>query len=85
MIKVLIYILLIYIGYRVLKSIMCPSGSKAWRSRGDTGNVDDIMIKDPVCGVYFPKKDGICINSGEGDICFCSTECRDNYLNSRSK
>lgn len=85
MIKILIYIVLIYIGYKVIKFIMAPSDSSAGGSRRDTGPVDDIMIKDPVCGVYFPKKDGICINSGGGEICFCSTECRDSYLKSHSK
>jgi uncharacterized protein len=85
MIRLLIYILLIYIGYKVIKSIMGTSDSSAGRSPRDTGPVDDIMIKDPVCGIYFPKKDGICLNVDGNEVCFCSTECKDKFLNSHSK
>lgn len=84
MIKILIYILLIYIVYKVFRSIMAPSGSSTTRSHGETGAVDDIMIKDPVCEIYFPKKDGICLDIDGNEVCFCSKECRDKYLKTRS-
>jgi YHS domain-containing protein len=84
MIKILIYILLIYIVYKVFRSIMAPSGSSTTRSNGETGAVDDIMIKDPVCEIYFPKKDGICLDIDGNEVCFCSKECRDQYLKTRS-
>lgn len=82
MIKLLIYILLIYIAYKVFRSIMAPSGSSAKRGYGETGAADDIMIKDPVCEIYFPKKDGVCLNIDGKEVCFCSSECRDKYLKS---
>ena len=85
MIKILIYILLIYIGYRVIKSIMAPSDFSTGRSHRDTGPVDDIMIKDPVCEIYFPKKDGVCLNFDGNEICFCSRECRDKFIDLHTK
>jgi uncharacterized protein len=83
MIKILIYILLIYIVYKVFRSIMAPSGDSTRKGYGETGAADDIMIKDPVCEIYFPKKDGVCLNLDGNEICFCSNECRDKYLKSR--
>jgi len=80
MIKILIYILLIYIVYKVFRSLVTPSGSSAMRSDGETGSFDDIMIKDPVCEVYFPKKDGIYLNNKGNEHYFCSKECRDKFL-----
>jgi hypothetical protein len=49
-----------------------------------TGRIDDLMIKDPQCGVYFPRRDGIALKSGGEDLLFCSPECRDKYLAARS-
>ncbi len=80
MIRILIYILLIYIVYKVFRYLMTPSGSSVTKSDGETGSFDDIMIKDPVCEVYFPKKDGIYLNNNGNEIYFCSKECRDKFL-----
>jgi len=85
MIKILIYLLLIYIVYKVLRSLVTPAESSARRSYGERGAVDDIMIKDPVCEIYFPKKDGICINVDGNEVCFCSKECRDKFIGLKSK
>lgn len=85
MIKILIYILLIYIVYKVFRSLVAPSGSSAMRSNQETGSFDDVMIKDPVCEVYFPKKDGIYLNNNGNEIYFCSKECRDKFLDLQSK
>ena len=82
MIKLIIYILLIYVAYRVIKGWTAPSVSTERREERDAGTVDDIMIKDPVCGVYFPKRDGIYLKADGRDMYFCSSECRDKFLNS---
>jgi YHS domain-containing protein len=85
MIRILIYILLIYIVYKVFRSLVTPSGSSAMRSDEETGSFDDIMIKDPVCEVYFPKKDGIYLNKNGYELYFCSEECRDKFIDLQSK
>jgi YHS domain-containing protein len=48
------------------------------------GQIDDIMVKDPFCDVYFPKREGIHLNINGEDLYFCSTECRDKFIASRS-
>ena len=81
MIKLIIYILLIYLAYKVIKGLTAPSVSKERKEERDAGSVDDIMIKDPVCGVYFPKRDGIYLNADGRDMYFCSSECMDKFVN----
>jgi hypothetical protein len=54
-------------------------------NRRQAGRIDDVMIKDPQCGVYFPRRDGIVLKSGGDDLLFCSPECRDKYLAARSE
>jgi len=84
-IKILLYILLIYIVYKVFRSLVTPSGSSTTRSHGGADSFDDVMVKDPVCEVYFPKKDGIYLNNNGNEIYFCSKECRDKFLDLQSK
>jgi YHS domain-containing protein len=45
-----------------------------------TGEIDDVMVKDPFCGIYFTKRDGVHLNIEGEDLYFCSKECIDNFL-----
>ena len=84
--RFLIIIALVYIFYRVLKSWMLKntSISGAGGSGQTSGEVADIMVKDPYCQVYFPQRKGIRLRHGGQDILFCSKECRDKYIAERN-
>ena len=43
--------------------------------------VDDVMVQDPVCGVYFPMNKAITLHRDGRAIHFCGTACRDRFLN----
>jgi len=45
-----------------------------------TGKIDDVMVKDPYCEIYFAKKDGVPLNIKGKDVYFCSKECKDKFL-----
>lgn len=45
--------------------------------------VDDIMIKDPFCETYFPKRDGVHLHFEGEDLIFCSAQCRDGFLSEK--
>ena len=79
--RILILILLVYLGYRAVKTLV-DSGSTDRRvqEKETPGVVDDVMVKDPICETYFPKKDGVkAVIKGE-TVYFCSEKCRDAYL-----
>jgi len=85
MIKILILVALGYLAYRFLKSWMFPNKlSPGGVAPHSAGQIDDIMVKDPFCETYFPKRDGVHLKSGGQDLYFCSTNCRDQYLTERS-
>jgi YHS domain-containing protein len=42
--------------------------------------VDDEMIRDPECGIYFPQRSAVALDQRHQVLYFCSTECRDRYL-----
>jgi len=79
--RLLILLGIIYIIYRALKSWMVQSGESQQTIISKTsGEIDDIMIKDPLCEIYFPKKDGVHLRADGKDLYFCSDTCRDKYV-----
>ena len=84
--RLLILAILGVIVYRVAKYILGGSG----QGRVDTGygppeQVDDVMVRDPVCGIHFPKRDGVTVHTSQEVLYFCSNKCRDSYLAQQSK
>ncbi len=79
--RFLILCLLIYVGYRALKALVLPRGSSSTaRMEEGPARVDDVMVKDPFCQTYFPKRSGIKESIQGETLYFCSTACRDSYL-----
>ena len=83
-------ILLIIIAYLVYR------GAKSWVMRnlqapgpGQNGSrhpsIDDVMVKDPVCGIYFPQREGVALKRGGQTFLFCSAACRDRFLDEQKR
>ena len=60
MIRLILFIGLIYIGFKIFKlwgrlnaAINRTVPGRAKRE------IDDVMVKDPYCQVYFPKRNGV--------------------------
>ena len=84
--RLLILLGVIYLCYRALKSWMLQGRSSQKTVFGNTaGEIDDVMIKDPFCEIYFPKKDGVHLRIDGKDLYFCSKECRDKFVEKYSK
>ena len=84
--RLLIFLALLYLGYRALKSWMTStSSSKTATYDKPAGEIDDVMVKDPFCEVYFPKRNGIQLVIEGQELFFCSTECRDKYIELHSR
>jgi len=81
MARLFIYILLIYFGYLIFKSLgkhlLGMGGHGIHReSSGDSAE----MIKDPQCGAYFLRQRGFPGEVRGKTVYFCSEECRDTYI-----
>ena len=85
MIRIIILIVAGYLLYRAVKSWMLPTSSKRSVSRKNTTEIDDVMIKDPFCEAYFPKRNGVHLNLDGKDLYFCSSQCRDAFAASYSE
>ena len=81
MIKIIVFIAVVYIGFRLLKSwIVKHITFSQTGTNQPSGEIDDIMIQDPVCQVYFPKRSGVHFKQNDKDLYFCSPECRQRYI-----
>ena len=85
MIRFIILAVVTYVFYRALKSWMFPASDSSKSVSGkDTGKIDDIMIKDPFCEAYFPKRNAVHLNFGGEDLYFCSNACKDQFIAAQS-
>ncbi|MBL0701165.1 MAG: YHS domain-containing protein [Desulfosarcina sp.] len=87
--KLLIFLALIYFGFRMLKSGLQRTGNIKNNARkkadygGVAGEIDDVMVQDPFCKVYFPKRDAYRLRYDGTDLYFCSEECKDKFIKSK--
>ena len=80
-IKTLIYFALGYLVYKFVKSLVAPKAQPSRKVRQQSaGQIDDVMIKDPYCETYFPEREGIHLKFDGKEFVFCSTGCRDKFL-----
>ena len=77
MIRLLIWSLLIYIGYRVILSL---GGGKKAQPDAARGRVDAAAThRDPVCGVYISEEDAVVGKLNGQRHYFCSVACLEKY------
>lgn len=85
--RLIVIALLIYLLYKGIKPWITPPADgmagHTGHDNGRAGDLDDVMVKDPYCDVYFPKRTGIHLKFEGEDLYFCSEHCRDRFLESR--
>ena len=72
---------MIGVGYGVYRSLRSWIVQAQLRQTGnpDQDHIEDVMVKDPVCQVYFPKKEGIRLKHEGRALYFCSRECLEKF------
>jgi YHS domain-containing protein len=77
MLKLLIFALLIYLLYRVLRGLVAP-GPKTLRRKNGVGTIDE-MVQDPFCKTYIPLRDAQKRLIKGKEYFFCCKECCDKF------
>jgi len=86
MIKFLIIVAVGYLFYRSVRSWMFRDSTPLKNGSNKTaGEIDDVMIKDPYCQAYFPRRNAVHLNFRGSDLYFCSKNCRDKYIAHQSE
>ena len=87
--RLLILLVLGYLLFRALKSLLGGRSALDRRGVGGSGGrgtqIDDLMVQDPQCGIYLAKREGVALAHEGQTLYFCSAECRDRFVASRSE
>ena len=81
-IRIVILAILFYILYRLL-----TGGKKKAQPKKHGGSlpVQDVLVEDPVCHTYIPKKQAVSIKQHGIVHYFCSKECRDQFIDNKGE
>lgn len=82
MIRILIYALIAYLIYRLVKGVFTPK--KEIQSTRSSGVIDE-MVQDPFCKTYVPRRESVKRVIGGQEHFFCSKECADKFHSEREK
>lgn len=74
--RIIILIILFYILFRLL---IAGKTRRAGQGRKVRLNAHDVLVEDPVCRTFIPKKQAVTLKHNGKTIYFCSTECRDKH------
>jgi YHS domain-containing protein len=77
-IRLLIWALLIYIGYRIIISLTSPKGESPDVSRVQRNDAE-ATHRDPVCGVYVTEDDAVVGTLDGRRHYFCSHSCLEKF------
>ena len=82
-IKLILVGIIIYGCFKILNAAIkkiSMNAARASQMNANQGSVENLMIQDPVCQVYFTKTNGVRHLMGGKELWFCSEDCRDKYL-----
>ena len=85
MLRLLVFVVLFFVFYYLIKIIFLPSPGRKndFRTGSDSRGIDQEMVQDPYCQVYLPLKESLKIEI-EGKVhYFCSKECLRKYQEAR--
>ncbi len=81
MIRLLIFIALGYFALKAVKGIFRHGAHLRVDPGGrQEAEIEDLMVQDPNCQTYIPKREAIMVKHNGARLYFCSARCRDAYL-----
>ena len=75
--RFIIYLVLAYVAYRVIKAVVRPK-DRIYRS--ENGGVIDEMVQDPQCKMYIPRREAVEKAIDGRTYHFCSDACAAKFL-----
>ena len=75
MIRIVIWLLLAYIGWRILKALIAPKPAPAPPNRPESEDT----VQDPICKMYLARKDAVVGNLEGTRHYFCSMDCLEKF------
>ncbi|MEW6328342.1 MAG: YHS domain-containing protein [Thermodesulfobacteriota bacterium] len=84
--RLLIYIILIFIAYQLFKAVRRELGRPEQVNRKkDDSAITAELVEDPVCHTYCPKNEALMTRMDGKSYYFCSEECKRKFIDSIQK
>ena len=77
--RLVVLVVLLYIGWILLKSIFGLKKKTAKKSRSGSGKIQDVLVEDPVCHTLVPKNQAVRLRQDGITYYFCSEKCCDKF------
>jgi len=81
MIKLLLLVLLFFVGYSFFQTLF-PARKKSDQGSRHRPPSGEQMVQDPQCGTYLPLSEAVKANIRGQQHYFCSRKCRNQYKKS---
>jgi YHS domain-containing protein len=81
LIRAVFFLLLLYVFMWLLKKMFRRPAARTGMQSGRIA-VNE-LVQDPVCKVYLPRQEALCVERGGKKHYFCSRECRRRYAERR--
>ena len=85
MLRLLIGLCLGYLGYRIIKKVAGSLGLWPQPPRPLDDREPDVLVQDPVCKTFIPRREALKIEKGGKTYFFCSEGCLKRFMSSGEK
>ena len=79
MFRFLFYLVLSWLIFYLVRSLISGIGSAAQKNSGSQDSLDDEMLSCPECETFFPSRIAITKRAGGGRRSFCSVSCAEKF------
>ncbi len=76
---------LVYIGYRLLRSMLLDQVKRDAQKKQQETGVEDVLVEDPVCHTLLPGKQAVRLRKDGKTYYFCSEKCCDAFTGDEKK
>ena len=86
--RIIILAVLVYIGYRLLKSSFTKGRSQNKSASGNPptgGRITDVLVEDPVCGKLVPQGQSHKVQRDGQTYYFCSEDCSKKFASQKGE
>lgn len=79
MIKILMLLLLGFVGYSIVQGVLKPKNNRGPKMPRNQTRDGEQMVEDPQCGTFIPLGDAFSTNINGQQHHFCSKKCLKDY------
>ena len=83
--KLVVLIILFYIGYRLLLGIVKNKGDNKQSAERSASQVAEKLVEDPVCHTLVPQGQALRLQHEDEIYYFCSEECCNRFISEKGE